>query len=110
MKSRTRKKIEELDTGVALVAGATVGVAGRPTQALAAAGVAEVVERADRVALARRAALRSEAVRSRRALVAAAAHHVRFALTLTACESRQKTAVESNRVRSAMLGHVVISF
>lgn len=84
---KKRTKLSLPVSGLALVAHAAVRVG--PAAALAGGAVAEVVERADRVALARRAALRSEAERARRALVASAPNDVRLALALTACNQKE---------------------
>ena len=77
----TGRKVPE--SGLALVACAAVSVG--PATALSAAHVAKVVQRSDRITLARSATFRTESVRSRSALVAFAAHDVRFALALAAC-------------------------
>lgn len=69
---------EPPEADAALVALAPVRVG--PALALAAGRVAEVVQRADAVAVAGQAALRAEAVVAGGAPVAAPAHHVRLAL------------------------------
>lgn len=65
---------------MALVAHAAIGI--RSAAALARSDVAEVVERADWVALARSTPFRSEAESAGSALVALTADHVRFTVTL----------------------------
>lgn len=67
------------ETGLALAAGSAVGVG----TALATSGldVAEIVEGADAVAVARDASLGPETVRSRRAAVATSTDHVRLTRT-----------------------------
>lgn len=65
------------ETGLALAAGSAVSVG--TTFAAAGLDVAEIIEGADAVAVARDAALGSESVRSRRAAVATSADHIRLA-------------------------------
>lgn len=75
---------------LALAAGPTVSVGA--TLAAASLDVAEIVEGADAVAVARNAALRAESIGSRRATVATSADHVRLARAHPAVILTQKTA------------------
>lgn len=78
------------ETGLALAAGSAVGVG--PTLAPAGLDVAEIVEGADAVAVARNASLGPEAICSRRAAIATSTDHVWFARTQSAVVLAQKTA------------------
>lgn len=75
---------------LALTAGSTVGVGA--TLAAAGLNLAEIVEGADAVAVARDASLRAESVGSRRATIATSADHVRLARAHPAVILAQKTA------------------
>ncbi len=91
---------EAPEARLALVALASVD-AFLATLALAGASVAEVVQRSDGVAFARGAALGAEAVRARRAPVAATSHHVLLALALAA-QPRADAAFRARRVTGAL--------